>query len=76
MHKRVTIQRFGEKMRTLRERQGLSIREVADGLGYPAAPNSYISEIETGNADAKGRFYAGSCRFVWRDDGPTDTSFG
>ena len=56
MHKRVTIQRFGEKLRTLRERRELSIRELAEALGYPAAHNSYISEIETGKRMPKADF--------------------
>jgi len=40
------MQRFGEKLRTLRKRHAMTITELALALGYTA--NSYISEIETG----------------------------
>jgi transcriptional regulator with XRE-family HTH domain len=40
------MQRFGEKVRTLRIRSGLTLRELAQALGYSAY--SYISDIETG----------------------------
>ena len=40
------MQRFGKKMRTLRTRHGMTVRELAAALGY----NSFglISEVETG----------------------------
>ncbi len=37
---------FGEKLRTLRERRGLSLRQLAAMLDIHA--HSFISEIETG----------------------------
>ena len=40
------MQRFGEKLRVLRKRRGLTIRQLAPLLGFPS--HSYISEIETG----------------------------
>ena len=40
------MQRFGEKMRTLRKRHGLTLAELARALGYTAP--SYMSELETG----------------------------
>jgi len=40
------MQRFGEKMRALRTRNGMTIRELAAALPYKVA--SRISEIETG----------------------------
>ena len=46
MSKDPNIQRFGEKLRTLRTRQGLTLKEMAGRLGYTA--HGYISEIESG----------------------------
>src|SRR5262245_56563857 len=40
------MQRFGEKMRALRIRHGMSVRELAAALAYRG--HSRISEIETG----------------------------
>jgi len=40
------MQRFGEKMRALRTKHGMSVRELADALEYRG--HSRISEIETG----------------------------
>ena len=40
------MQRFGEKLRTLRLRRGMTLRELAEALGYAA--HSHISEIENG----------------------------
>ena len=40
------MQRFGEKLRLLRERQQMSTRTLARTLGYTT--HSYISEIEAG----------------------------
>lgn len=42
------MQRFGEKLRTLRKRRGMTIVELAQALGYAASSNSYISEFATG----------------------------
>ncbi len=38
--------RFGEKLRTLRKRRGMTLMELARATGY-ASP-SHVSEIETG----------------------------
>lgn len=40
------MQRFGQKLRTLRQRHGLSTRELAQAVGHSAS--GYISELETG----------------------------
>ncbi|MDM8520214.1 helix-turn-helix transcriptional regulator [Anaerolineales bacterium HSG6] len=40
------MQRFGEKLRTLREKQGYSIRKLARELGF--ASHAHISRIEAG----------------------------
>lgn len=40
------MQRFGEKMRALRVRHEMTIRELAEALAYKG--HSRISEIETG----------------------------
>ena len=38
--------RFGEKLRTLRNRRGLTLAQLADQLGYKA--HGHLSEIESG----------------------------
>jgi transcriptional regulator with XRE-family HTH domain len=40
------MKRFGEKLRILRRRSGLSVRGLAREFGFSS--HSYISEIETG----------------------------
>ena len=40
------IQRFGPKLRYLRQRHGLTLRELANALGY--AGTGYLSDIEFG----------------------------
>jgi len=40
------MERFGEKLRILRKRQRISIRELTREFGYRS--HSYISRIETG----------------------------
>jgi len=41
------MKRFGEKLRTLRQQQGLTLRELAPMLGINSY--SYLSDIENGN---------------------------
>ena len=48
------MQRFGEKLRRLRKRRGLTVRELAEALGYSA--HSHISEVETGKREPKVAF--------------------
>jgi len=48
------MQRFGEKLRTLRTRRGLSVRALARDLGY--ATHSYISDIEAGRTTPRVEF--------------------
>jgi transcriptional regulator with XRE-family HTH domain len=50
------MQRFGEKLRTLRTQHGLTVRELAVALGYAANSHSYISETETGKRRPKIEF--------------------
>ena len=40
------MQRFGGKLRALREQRGLSVREFARTLGHSS--HAYVSRIETG----------------------------
>jgi transcriptional regulator with XRE-family HTH domain len=40
------VQRIGGKIRVLRRRQGMTIKQLALALGFPS--HSYISEIENG----------------------------
>lgn len=40
------MQRFGEKLRTLRKRQHMTLSELASSLGYVS--HSYISAVEYG----------------------------
>ena len=42
----VSIQRFGEKLRTLRTQQRMTLKELAIALGHAA--HGYISELESG----------------------------
>ena len=42
------MQRFGEKVRTLRQQQGLSLRKLATILGL--ATHSHLDRIESGQA--------------------------
>jgi len=47
IHDEKPLQRFGEKLRTLREREGLSLRKLATDLGFKA--HVYLAQIEYGN---------------------------
>jgi transcriptional regulator with XRE-family HTH domain len=46
MSREQSIQRFGEKLRALRTRRGLTLKELAYALGLVA--HGYISELEAG----------------------------
>jgi transcriptional regulator with XRE-family HTH domain len=40
------MERFGEKLRTLRKRRGLTLRELAEALAYPS--HGYLGNLESG----------------------------
>ncbi|MCG8352474.1 MAG: helix-turn-helix domain-containing protein [Chloroflexales bacterium] len=40
------MQRFGEKLRTLRLQRGMSVRELTSALGYTG--HGYVYNVETG----------------------------
>ena len=40
------MQRFGEKLRSLRERRGISLRQLATALGFSA--HTYLGRVERG----------------------------
>ncbi len=40
------MQRFGEKLHTLRTQRGMTLKELAQALGYTA--HGHISELEAG----------------------------
>lgn len=40
------MQRFGEKLRTLRKRRGLTMRELADALDFRS--HGFIADMESG----------------------------
>jgi transcriptional regulator with XRE-family HTH domain len=44
----VTIQKFGTKVRYLRERSGLTQSELAEHIGLSTQSKGFISEIESG----------------------------
>ena len=46
MREKIGVQRFGEKLRLLRKRQGMTIMELTTALGYIGY--GYIHAIETG----------------------------
>jgi transcriptional regulator with XRE-family HTH domain len=46
MSKERSVQRFGEKLRTLRIQRGFTLQELAYRLGHVA--HGYISELEAG----------------------------
>lgn len=48
------MRRFGEKVRTLRLRHGLTLRQLAEALGYES--HGFISDIEFGRKQPTGEF--------------------
>lgn len=40
------MQRFGEKLRILRHRRGMTMRELTDALGFKS--HGFISDLESG----------------------------
>lgn len=75
------MQRFGEKLRTLRTRRGLSVRALARDLGY--ATHSYISDIEAGRTIPRVEFTVKIADFfqvaldqLVRDDVELDSNSG
>ncbi|MFN8493566.1 MAG: helix-turn-helix transcriptional regulator [Caldilineaceae bacterium] len=42
------MERFGEKLRTLRKRRGMTLKELAHVLGLSA--HSHLSELESGKS--------------------------
>lgn len=53
--------RFGEKLRALRMKRGLSVRELARALGYSA--HSHIGEVEAGRQQPSIEFALKVSRF-------------
>jgi transcriptional regulator with XRE-family HTH domain len=45
------MQRFGQKLRTLRKQRDMTLQELADVLGYVS--HGHLSEIETGKRRPK-----------------------
>jgi transcriptional regulator with XRE-family HTH domain len=48
------MQRFGEKLRTLRTQRGMTVRDLAQELGY--ANSGYISQLENGKREPTVKF--------------------
>jgi len=55
------MQRFGEKLRTLRKRRGLTLQELARELGF--ATHSYLSKIERGHKMPTSQLILDASRF-------------
>lgn len=60
MNRERSIQRFGEKLHTLRISHGLTLKELAVQLGHVA--HGYISELETGKKLPSVEFVMGVAR--------------
>lgn len=48
------MKRFGEKMATLRQRHGMSVRDLARELGYTS--HSHVGKIESGKREPSLKF--------------------
>jgi transcriptional regulator with XRE-family HTH domain len=46
MTREQSIQRFGQKLRALRKKHQLTLKQLAEALGHSA--HGYLSELETG----------------------------
>jgi transcriptional regulator with XRE-family HTH domain len=55
------MQRFGEKLRTLRTREGMTLRELAEVLGY--SNHGYLGLLETGKKTPTVEFVMKVARF-------------
>jgi len=60
MGKEQKIQRFGEKLRTLRTQHGLTLKELAHHFGFSA--HSYIVALEAGQKPPSIEFVLGVAR--------------
>lgn len=67
------MQRFGAKLRTLRTRRGMTLRELAQALGYVS--HSYINLVEIGKKKPTaelvtkvGHYFNASMDRLLRDD--------
>lgn len=66
-HSKGNIQRFGEKLRTLRLKNRLTLHQFAESLGYTA--HGYLSELESGKKIPSVQFVLNVSRVY---DIPTD----
>ncbi len=57
----VTIERFGQKIRTLRCGRHLTLKQLAAALGYAA--HGYLSELEAGKKTPTVEFTVNASRF-------------
>jgi transcriptional regulator with XRE-family HTH domain len=57
------MQRFGEKLRTLRTQRQMTTRDLALALGYTTHSNSYISLIENGKQKPSLNFVLRTAQF-------------
>jgi transcriptional regulator with XRE-family HTH domain len=55
------MQRFGEKLRLLRKRRGMTLMELAEALEYGSYTR--ISELETGKKNPTAEFVLSVARF-------------
>ena len=55
------IKRFGQKLKTLRCHRGLTLKKLAEALGYAA--HGYLSELEAGKKNPTAEFTVNASRF-------------
>lgn len=58
---RTELKRFGQKLRTLRTRHGMTTKVMAETLGLKS--HSYMSELETGKKEPTALFVLKVARF-------------